>query len=105
MQLTKQILAELPNLKLICVAATGTNNVDIDAAKEHGIAVTNVSGYSTPSVSQYVFAQLLRLFSRPDHHATNVETGRWQQSPSFVYHGQGMEELAGKTLTLSLIHI
>lgn len=99
-QLTKELLTELPHVKLICVAATGTNNIDIAAARELGIAVTNVSGYSTPSVSQYVFSQLLRLYSRPDHHAENVTNGSWQKSPSFVYHGKGMEELAGKTMAI-----
>lgn len=59
--LNRETLAELPELKLICVAATGTNNVDLDAAQEFGIAVTNVAGYSTPSVVQHTFALITNL--------------------------------------------
>ncbi len=96
--LNKPLLAQLPNAKLICIAATGTNNVDIEAARSQGIAVTNVSGYAKNSVAQYVFAQLLHYFSQPHHHIRNVEQGLWQQSPSFCLHGDGSRELANKTL-------
>ncbi|MCO4798393.1 MAG: D-2-hydroxyacid dehydrogenase, partial [Colwelliaceae bacterium] len=98
--LNEQTLANLPKLKLICIAATGTNNVDIDAAKKYNIAVTNVSGYAKQSVAQYVFSQILAYFSQVEHHNKNVELGLWQQSSSFCFHGQGSQELAGKTLGL-----
>jgi len=98
--LDEQILAQLPKLKLICIAATGTNNVDIIAAKKRNIAVTNVSGYAKQSVAQYVFAQMLNYFSQVNHHNTNVNQGLWQQSATFCYHGNGSEDLAGKTLGL-----
>lgn len=91
-------LKKLSKLKLICIAATGINNVDIDCAKELGIAVTNVSGYAQGSVAQYVFAQLLEYFSQVHHHNNNVTDGLWQQSPNFCFHGGGSRELAGKTL-------
>ncbi|MEW6989935.1 D-2-hydroxyacid dehydrogenase [Colwelliaceae bacterium 6441] len=98
--LNEKVLSQLPRLKLICIAATGTNNVDIFAAKKHKIAVTNVSGYAKKSVAQYVFAQMLEYFSQVSHHNDNVKQGLWQQSPSFCYHGNGSQELAGKTLGL-----
>ncbi|GAA6204182.1 MULTISPECIES: D-2-hydroxyacid dehydrogenase [Thalassotalea] len=98
--LGEQLLAKLPQLKLICIAATGINNVDIDAAKKLNIGVTNVSGYAKGSVPQYVFGQMLEYFSQVSHHNLNVEQGLWQQSPSFCYHGNGSHELADKTLGL-----
>ncbi|MDU0354116.1 D-2-hydroxyacid dehydrogenase [Paraglaciecola aquimarina] len=91
-------LEQLPQLKLICITATGTNNVDLLAAKKLGIAVCNVSGYSTPSVSQYVFAQMLEYYSQTTHHNQNCVADIWQQSPTFCYHGNGFSELSGKTL-------
>ena len=96
--ITADIMRQLPKLKLICIAATGTNNVDLSAAKTLKIGVCNVSGYSTPSVSQYVFAQLLEYFNRTSHHNSNTAKGIWQQSPVFCHLGQGFSELNGKTL-------
>lgn len=98
--LNEATLLQLPALKLICIAATGVNNVDIKAAKRLNIAVTNVSGYSSHSVAQYVFAQMLHYVAKPSHHIDNVKQGLWQQSSSFCFHGQGSTELAGKTLTI-----
>jgi glycerate dehydrogenase len=96
--LSKNILEQLPQLKLICIAATGMNNVDLIAAKALGISVMNVSGYSQASVSQYVFAQMLEYFSNTNHHHRNTEQGHWQTSPTFCYHGKGSQELAGKKI-------
>ncbi|GAC18175.1 D-2-hydroxyacid dehydrogenase [Paraglaciecola arctica] len=96
--LNAQTLNQLPKLKLICIAATGTNNVDLHAALELGIAVNNVSGYSTASLSQYVFAQMLEYFNQTSHHNHNTSQGLWQQSPTFCHHGNGVSELNGKTL-------
>ena len=97
-QLTAEILSELPNLKLICISATGFNNVDIDAARALNIAVTNVSGYAGQSVAQYVFAQLLEYYQQTSHHNNNTAQGLWSTSAAFCYHGNGFSELAGKTL-------
>lgn len=97
-QLTATLLAKLPNTKLICISATGYNNVDINAATELGVAVTNVSGYAAPSVAQYVFAQLLEYFQQTHHHNQNTEQGLWSKSEVFCYHGHSISELAGKTL-------
>lgn len=96
--LSKKILEQLPQLKLVCIAATGMNNVDLIAAKELGILVKNVSGYSQASVSQYVFAQMLEYFNNTSDHNSNSQQGLWQKSTTFCLHGKGSQELAGKTL-------
>jgi len=97
---TDEMLAQLPQLKLICIAATGFNNVDIEAAAKHNIAVTNVSGYAGNSVAQYVLAQMLEYYQQTYHHNANTEQGYWQQSETFCYHGNAITELAGKTLAI-----
>ncbi|WDE12681.1 D-2-hydroxyacid dehydrogenase [Thalassomonas haliotis] len=96
--LDKTILKQLPRLKLICIAATGSNNIDLESAREQGIAVTNVTGYAGASVAQYVFAQILEYFNQTSHHNRNTERGLWQQNPTFCLHGNAITELAGKTL-------
>lgn len=96
--LSAKIIYQLPTLKLICIAATGSNNVDIVAAKKQDVAVTNVSGYAQQSVTQYVFAQILEYYNQTSHHNSNTEQGLWQQSNTFCYHGNAITELAGKTL-------
>lgn len=96
--LTAELLTQLPALKLICIAATGYNNVDIEAAKKLGIAVTNVSGYAGSSVAQYIMAQILDYYQQTSHHNANTTQGHWQKSDTFCYHGNAITELAGKTL-------
>lgn len=96
--ITAAVLAALPQLKLICISATGFNNIDIDAASKRSIAVTNVSGYAGQSVAQYVFAQLLEYYQQTQHHNNNTKQGFWSNSEAFCYHGNGFTELAGKTL-------
>ena len=96
--INRQIIEQLPKLKLICIAATGMNNVDIPTAQKHGINVMNVAGYSTNSVSQYVFAQLLEFYSQTSKNNQKVQSGQWQQSPVFCLHSDFFDELAGKTL-------
>lgn len=88
-----------PNLKLIQVVATGTNNVDIEAARERGIAVCNVSGYSTPSVAQHVFACLLNLVTNVHRFAEEPE--KWAKSPHFTRLDFPVTELAGKRLGIA----
>lgn len=97
-QLTAEILSALPKAKIICISATGYNNVDIDMATRLNIAVTNVSGYAGQSVAQYVFAQLLEYHQQTTHHNSNTEQGLWSTSSAFCYHGNAISELAGKTL-------
>ena len=95
---TAEMLAKLPQLKLICIAATGYNNIDIEAATKHHVAVTNVSGYAGNSVAQYVLAQILEYYQQTYHQNANTKQGYWQKSDTFCYHGNAITELAGKTL-------
>ena len=96
--LDRDVLQQASHLKLICVAATGTNNIDLEAAKELGIAVTNVAGYSTPSVVQWVFTHLLALQSRLLEHHVAVRCGDWERSLQFAVLDYPFAELAGKTI-------
>jgi glycerate dehydrogenase len=98
--LNRKTLLLLPNLKLICITATGINNVDIQAAQALNIAVTNVSGYAKNSVAQYIFAQLLAYYSQIEHHNSNSQQGLWQESENFCYHGNGSIELASKAIAI-----
>lgn len=95
---TREIIAALPDLKYIGVTATGYNIVDVAAAKERGIVVTNVPGYSSPAVAQLVFALLLELTNHVGHHAQTVRDGRWVACPDFCYWDHPIIELSGRTL-------
>lgn len=90
-------LRALPGLRYVGVLATGYNVVDIAAAAELGIAVTNVPGYASPSVAQAVFALLLELANRTGHHAAAVSVGRWSQCRDFCFWDMPLVELAGLT--------
>ena len=90
-------IGQLPKLKYIGVLATGYNVVDIEAASEHGIVVTNVPAYSTESVAQMVFAHLLTITNRVEHYAMKNRDGAWTASPDFCYWDTPLTELAGKT--------
>jgi glycerate dehydrogenase len=90
-------IEQLPRLKYIGVLATGYNVVDVEAAREHGITVTNVPAYSTESVAQMVFAHLLTVTNRTEHYARQNRQGRWTASPDFCYWDTPLTELAGKT--------
>ncbi len=94
--LGKNELAQLPNLKCICVTATGYNNVDLQAARERSIPVCNAVGYSTDSVAQHVFALLLALTNKVYQHHISVQAGEWQRSDDFAYTLHTLPELAGK---------
>lgn len=96
--LDRELLQGCPGLRLIVVAATGTNNVDLQAAADLGMAVANVTGYATPSVVQHVFALILALTTRlPDYQAA-VRAGAWQRSEQFCLLDYPIRELAGLTL-------
>ena len=90
-------IEQLPRLKYIGVLATGYNVVDVDAAREHRIIVTNVPAYSTESVAQMVFAHLLTVTNRTEHYALKNRAGEWSASPDFCYWDTPLTELAGKT--------
>ena len=95
--ISREVIAQLPLLKYIGVLATGYNVVDIQAAHERGIIVTNVPAYSTESVAQMVFAHLLNVTNRTDHYATENRSGRWTRNKDFCYWDYPHMELAGKT--------
>jgi glycerate dehydrogenase len=97
-QITEAILRQLPNLKCICVTATGFNNVDIEFAKTKNIPVCNVFGYSTASVAQHVFALILNFLNRPQDHNLSIQNGQWQKAKDFSFHLSPIHELARKTL-------
>ena len=96
--LTEEHLAGAGRLRLVCVAATGTNNVDLEAAGKHGIAVCNVSGYATPSVVQQVFTLLLVLTTRFNQYNAAVKRGDWSNSRFFCLLDYPIRELAGRTM-------
>lgn len=94
----KNIINLLPNLKYIGVLATGYNVVDIPAAIERGIVVTNIPAYSTDSVVQMTFAHILNITNRVGDYASANRKGRWSGNTDFCYWDSPMHELAGKTL-------
>ena len=85
-------------LQLICVAATGVNNVDLEAAARAGVTVCNCRGYGTPAVVQHVFALLLALCARLPEYRRAVRDGRWQRAGQFCLLDYPIRELADKTL-------
>lgn len=93
----REEMAQLPQLKYIGVLATGYNVVDLKAAQERGIIVTNVPAYSTESVAQMVFAHLLAVTNHTERYAMENCQGRWSQSPDFCYYDGSIHELSGKT--------
>ena len=96
--LTRQTLEQLPNLRLICVLATGYNTIDTLAARDLGITVCNVPAYSTDSVAKMVFSLILNMTNRVAHYARQTREGRWSAAPDFCYWDLPVSELAGKTL-------
>ena len=91
-------IAALPELRYIGVLATGYNVVDIAAARERGIVVSNIPGYSTPSVAQLTFALLLEFTHHVGLHAQTVREGKWSKSPDFCYWESPLIELSGRKL-------
>lgn len=86
----------LPELKYIGVLATGYNVVDVEAAKQKGIVVTNIPAYSTRSVAQMVFAHILNITQRVEHYACLNRHGKWSDSADFSYWDTELIELDGK---------
>ena len=96
--LTAATIAALPSLKYIGVTATGYNIVDIAAARNQGVVVSNVPSYGTASVVQMTFALLLELTLRVQRHSDAVTEGKWARSPDFCFWDYPLVELAGKTM-------
>ncbi|WP_460976992.1 D-2-hydroxyacid dehydrogenase [Spirosoma knui] len=99
-KLNRDVLSQLPKLRYIGVTATGYDIIDVAAAREQGITVTNVKGYSTDSVAQLTFALLLELTHHVGRHSQSVHNGDWVRSADFCYAKSPLVELAGKTLGL-----
>jgi glycerate dehydrogenase len=96
--LNRELIKGISELKYIGVTATGTNIVDLEAAREGGIPVTNVPAYGTASVAQTTMALLLELAQAVGHHAQTVRQGRWSDCPDFCYWDQPLIELSGLTM-------
>lgn len=90
-------MKQLPKLQLICIAATGTNNIDLQAADEHGIAVRNVEGYSTDSVVEHTFGLLFALLRQLPYYSEYVHSGDYSKQALFTHHERPFWELKGKT--------
>lgn len=98
--ITAEHIAALPDLKYIGVLATGYNIIDIAAAKERSIVVTNIPAYSTPSVGQMAFAHILNITQQVHHYSEEVREGRWTNSPDFCFWDTPLIELLGKKIGL-----
>jgi glycerate dehydrogenase len=96
--LNERHLSKAKRLKLVCIAATGTDNVDVAAATSNNIVVANVHGYATASVAQHVFGLLLALTTRFNDYTAAVKRGDWSKSRFFCLLDYPVRELAGKTL-------
>ncbi|MDE6081240.1 MAG: D-2-hydroxyacid dehydrogenase [Muribaculaceae bacterium] len=96
--LKRDVLRALPNLKYVGVLATGYNIIDLDAARELGVVVTNIPAYSTESVAQMVFAHLLNIVQRIDLYTNEIRAGEWCRCADFCYMNFPHIELAGKTM-------
>lgn len=97
-RITRELIAAASTLRLIALAATGTDNVDLEAARERGIAVCNIRDYCTPSVLQHVLGAILALTHRYADYSRLVKEGRWGRSPQFTMLDFPIRELTGRTL-------
>jgi glycerate dehydrogenase len=94
--ITREMMQNSPKLKLVCIAATGMNNVDLEAAEALGITVKNVAGYSTQSVVQHTFAMALYLLEQMAYYDQSVKNGTWTASRLFTDVSRPFYEIAGK---------
>lgn len=98
--ITRELLDVCPQIRYVGALSTGYNVIDVEAAKEKGIPVTNIPGYGTETVAQYTFALLLELCCHVGHHSQEVKKGRWSAGKDFCFWDYPMMELNGKTLGL-----
>jgi glycerate dehydrogenase len=96
--ISREVMADCPHLKLVCVAATGVNNVDIEAARQKDIKVCNVRAYATASVAQHVFSLILSLNRKLFTYREAAINGQWSHSDFFCFFGAPISDLEGKTL-------
>ncbi len=96
--LRRIVFERCPNLRFVGVLATGFNVVDVEAAKEKGIPVSNIPTYGTDAVAQFAIAMLLEICHHVAHHSAAVYDGRWTSCPDFCFWDYPLIELAGKTM-------
>ena len=96
--LSREVLQQLPKLKLIAITATGTNNVDLDAAKELGVAVKNVTGYSATTVPEHVLGMIFALKHSLAGWQRDQIIGKWTESKQFCYFDYPITDVKGSTL-------
>jgi lactate dehydrogenase-like 2-hydroxyacid dehydrogenase len=94
--INEAVMRKCPRLKLICISATGMNNVELDAAKKHGIVVKNAAGYSSHSVAQHTFAMIFQLANQLNYYDRYVKSGQYAKSDIFTHYGPPSFELHGK---------
>ena len=99
-KITREVMEKCPNIEYIGLFATGYNNIDIECAKEKGIAVCNAGSYSTEAVSQHTFALILYFFNKVAQYNKAVSDGEWSRSETFSYFPYTVSELAGKTMAV-----
>ena len=96
--ITRRVLDQCPNIRFISVLATGYNVIDVKAAAEKGIPVSNVPSYGTAAVAQFAIALLLELCHHVAHHSEAVHAGRWASNPDWCFWDYPLIELQGKTM-------
>lgn len=96
--ITREVIEASPSLRYIGLFATGCNNVDLECAKEKGVAVANVPGYSTDGVAQLTFSFILELFGNLSSYRGSVDGGDWKKSPTFSYFPYPISVLSGKAM-------
>ena len=95
-ELNEQNLKNAKNIEIICETGTGYNNIDVEYAKKANIAVTNVSGYSTPTVAQHTFAMLLNLYDKISYFDNYIKSGNYSESGMFTHLSVSFNDLEGK---------
>ena len=98
--LTKETLDQLPSLKLICVTATGTNNINLDACLKNNITVVNATDYGTASVAEHAIMLMLALARNLPRYLDSLKSKQWSNSPFFYHYAGRIQSLCGKTLTI-----
>lgn len=98
LQLGADLIERLPALQMVAVAATGTNNIDLEACRQRGIVVSNIRGYAVHTVPEHVFSLLLSLSRNLFAYRQSVAEGRWQRSDQFCFFDHPIRDLHGATL-------
>ena len=97
-EINERSLSLMPKVKYICVAATGFNNIDIDAVRKRNILVSNVKGYSTESVAQHVMASILAFSNRVEYYNQRVKEGEWSKKEDFCFYEKTIYPLSSQTI-------